>query len=233
MNSIEEIKESCKNNLNEKISSPFYGTFIVSWLLWNWKIWYVTFFIDSDLLVNDKHILKIDYIINIYNVDNFLNIFYSVGHILILPLLSSLLIVYLMPIITCRFYKKSLETDNANRLLKARNDEEFINAQGAKLEAQKGLIKKEQQIEVEKKKLEKSQEEVWSEEYKEFKSTKYQNDFSKIRECIYENGGYTSGLPSVLIAYFNVNDLVESIASNRIGITEKGKYFLKKYMEED
>ena len=32
-----DVKKSLNSIINERISSPFYGTLILSWLIWNWK----------------------------------------------------------------------------------------------------------------------------------------------------------------------------------------------------
>ena len=61
---FDEAKKSLEKNLGEKLVSPFWGAFIASWLVWNWRVWYVTFFVDSDLLMQSKSVLKIDYLLS-------------------------------------------------------------------------------------------------------------------------------------------------------------------------
>ena len=51
---IANLKKSLSAILYERTSSPFYGTLIVSWLVWNWKIIYLTFFISEDKIELDK-----------------------------------------------------------------------------------------------------------------------------------------------------------------------------------
>jgi hypothetical protein len=43
-----EIKKSINSILFERLTSPLYGTLIISWLIWNWKIIYLTLFVDSE-----------------------------------------------------------------------------------------------------------------------------------------------------------------------------------------
>lgn len=84
---LEESKKSIQNILNQRISSPFYGTLIVSWLLWNWKIIYLTIFVSEQKITSNK----IDFIIANYN---------NVYHLIWLPLLSTFLILTLIPFLT-------------------------------------------------------------------------------------------------------------------------------------
>lgn len=84
---LEETKKSINTILNERVSSPFYGTLIISWLLWNWKIIYLTIFISEKTLKKNK----IDYIVSNYN---------DCYHLILYPLLSTIIILTILPFIT-------------------------------------------------------------------------------------------------------------------------------------
>lgn len=99
---MSEFSDSFKKIFEERISSPFYGSLIISWLLWNWRIPYVTFFVDQDklgtvertingVLTNVYITNKIDYII--YKCSN-------LHHLITFPLISTAVILLLMPFIT-------------------------------------------------------------------------------------------------------------------------------------
>lgn len=61
---MEKIKESVESVLKERMKSPLYGTFILSWLVCNWKIIIVLFFTSTKELGQhkmsyiDKNLLK-------------------------------------------------------------------------------------------------------------------------------------------------------------------------------
>lgn len=93
---IDDLKKSFDQIIYERTTSPFYGSFTISWCLWNWKIIYLTFFISQDKIDSNK----IDYIIT--NFSAFENIF-------VFPLLSSLFIITLVPFITNGAYWLSLK----------------------------------------------------------------------------------------------------------------------------
>jgi hypothetical protein len=48
--------------LYDRVTSPLSGTLIASWITWNWRIFYVTFFLDQEDLIDSKN--KLDYIQN-------------------------------------------------------------------------------------------------------------------------------------------------------------------------
>ncbi|MDH5216633.1 MAG: hypothetical protein OEX19_02990 [Gammaproteobacteria bacterium] len=96
---IDELKKSVGSILYERVASPLYGTFFISWLIWNWKIIYLTLFIKSDRI--DE--IKIDYIVKNYADIHFL---------VTLPVISTALLLILMPFVTngaywlhLKFYK--------------------------------------------------------------------------------------------------------------------------------
>jgi|GEM_PF-2504987 hypothetical protein len=84
---IDDIKKSINSILYERVSSPFFGTIIVSWLIINWKIPYLTIFVDQDKL--DKN--KIDFIIENYC---------SVDNLVVFPAISTLALLTVIPFLT-------------------------------------------------------------------------------------------------------------------------------------
>lgn len=84
---FDETKKSVESILSQRLTSPFYGTLIISWLIWNWKIIYLTIFVSEDNITGTK----IEYIVANYN---------DVNHIVWLPLISTGAILLLLPFIT-------------------------------------------------------------------------------------------------------------------------------------
>jgi hypothetical protein len=91
-----DIKKSLNQITNERISSPLYGTLILSWLIWNWKIIYITFFVSEDKIEKNK----IDYIITNYS---------DLDDLVFFPLLSTLVLLTLMPFVSNGAYWLSLK----------------------------------------------------------------------------------------------------------------------------
>lgn len=79
-----EVRESFNSVFKERITSPLYGAFIVSWLIWNWRILYLTFIVSPEKISETK----IDYIIENYSDPSFI-VWY--------PLLSTLILITIIP----------------------------------------------------------------------------------------------------------------------------------------
>lgn len=84
---FDETKKSVESILSQRLSSPFYGTLIISWLIWNWKIIYLTIFISEKNISGTK----IDYILKNYN---------DACHIIWFPLISTFILLVLVPFLT-------------------------------------------------------------------------------------------------------------------------------------
>jgi len=84
---ITELPKSLKAVIYERSTSPFYGTLLVSWLIWNWKIIYLTLFVSESNI--EGH--RIQYILNNYvnNWDMYgWPLIITGGAILIIPFLT-------------------------------------------------------------------------------------------------------------------------------------------------
>lgn len=82
---FEDIKKSISAILYERTTSPLFGTFIISWMIFNWKIIYLTLFISEDKI----QINKIDYITT--NCNNVWNLIWS-------PLISTFILITIIPL---------------------------------------------------------------------------------------------------------------------------------------
>ncbi len=104
------------NNFREEIKKMFkskvfwvWVTLIFSWLFWNWRIWYITFFIDPELLLKRYGILKLDYIECFYQ-----GFLHNLVFLFIAPLFSCFFLFFVFDKLVTKFVGK-LERNELKR----------------------------------------------------------------------------------------------------------------------
>lgn len=91
-----DIRKSINSIINERLSSPLYGTLILSWLVWNWKIIYLTFFVSESKIEGNK----IDFILINYS---------EINHLVFFPLISTVVLLTIVPFISNGAYWLNLK----------------------------------------------------------------------------------------------------------------------------
>jgi hypothetical protein len=240
-----ELRKSINAILYQRVTSPLFGTFLASWIVWNWKIIYTTFFIDEDKIIKNK----IDYI-----VENFNDSLYLVWY----PLLSTLILLTLIPFLSNAAYWLNLKfekwkVDSKNEIEKKQllTLEQSIELRGQIIESErkfesllqnkndeikqlKLLVKesnKESEIINTKKNkvssVESKEEKEVIETYRRIKDNpELLNAVTLINH--YTLGGYTGlgkseTLDTKILTYFISNELLETIEKGHFNWTKKGR----------
>lgn len=131
---LDDIKKSFNSILYERTTSPLFGTLIVSWVLWNWKIVYLTLFISEDKISGDK----ITYIITNYSDKN---------NLITYPLISSLLLITLIPFVSNGAYWLSLKFNKWKRDEKIKIEMKQLLTLEQSIELREQLSKQEEKFE--------------------------------------------------------------------------------------
>lgn len=84
---MKEIFDSVRMNLFERITSPLFGAFVVSWFAWNFSLILVTFSADMGTLEKLTYIKAVLYS----------GFYYAIFPLFVAPLLSSVLFIFLYP----------------------------------------------------------------------------------------------------------------------------------------
>lgn len=229
-----EIVESTGLAINDRISSPFYGYFIISWLILNWKIPYSAFFIDQDIIFGIKNINRLDYISEM--IPNLFSWVYLKSFI-ILPFLLTLFFFYIFPYVSRVFYTKDLKNKQRLELIK-------ISLTKEKNEKETSLLKQEEEKVKVKKRIEKDSPEIlWRKEFEEFQKTTIFSKFDKIIESFYQHSGSISwsvwdngftrddGIEQDILVFADVNNLI-NLGGNKLTLTDKGKFFVRLYNDK-
>lgn len=222
-------------SVEEKINSTMYGSFILSWCLWNWKSIYITFFVDQDKIKEIYGVLKSDYLSNLYQLSSWGSVLWTVAQIILLPAITAYLIVFQLYKIEKFFFTRALK--NKYEKKRAINIEEKKFLEGE----QKKLKTKSENVMIEKK-IESQMSDKWEIEYNNVKQDKqFVERMSKLQQLLYDYSGYIISFKnnihggSSMVAYYDSNGLVNKIIGNNsyVEATDKGKYFIKRYLEGD
>ncbi len=257
---LAEIRKSFAAAVYERTTTPLYGAFIFAWLVWNWKIPYVTFFVDQAQL--DKS--KIDWIITNCS---------SISSLIIYPTFSCILLVGVLPFaangaywISLRFRqwridkkneveKKSLLTleqsiqlreelldaeTRLERLLENKNEEiKRLSIQVKSLEDQLQSIADDNTVgEISETFIgatEKGEDEIEKLVSKISNSNDLLRTFKKAVE--YCQGGYqglveADGVSTQALAFLEATDLIESEKGGTFKLTKKGKEVVARQYDE-
>jgi len=227
-----EITDSLIKNLNKRLTTPLYGTFLVSWVVFHWKAFVILLFVSEDKIWQSTGLLKSDYLCKI--VYNFQSIYFYISWIA--PFILTYFVIWkFSKWFSLPAFIKEEEHRTAKKLVRI-HEQKKIEMEETNLE--KESIKK---LEVVSEKT-KKQEEIlksdptisWLEEYKNF-FKKYSNkDFNPIIESLYQHRGYIRmqnfEIPKEILAYAHSSGLINiDYGSNKIDLTDKGKFFVKNF----
>lgn len=250
-----EITKSIKNNIYEKITSPLWWTFIITWLVWNWQLTYTTIFVSWDKIYEKYEILKIEYIIEkIYDWSyHFFTLPIIVDYItywFIWPILSTIIILWFIPYISNFVYIRDTKLFKKDRILaKDKMEIEVLKEKNRLLKEEKKeintyikekekIINKKEKIEEKEENLENKEYKKWDEEYNSI-IKKYKDLITKLETFIYEhkwhinNYDWNRQLDTELEKILDSNWIIKKIEKEEnwwaiYTLTEKWKYFLKK-----
>jgi len=231
---IKDVINSIKTTVEDRLTeSVMYGTFVVSWCIWNWGVLYITIFVGQDLIFQKTNLLKVDYIAQQYSWNGWWW-FLSFSRLLVFPILSTFLIIWGLSIIDFKCFSKHQKN------IALKENEALRIKESLLIKEQKVLERREKNVGIEKKiQKEMTNEDRWNIEYSSVKDTaSFQKALIALKECLYQHSGtlddsYGFRMASDTVAYLDVNDLIEFNKNSRndITATDKGKYFLKKYIQ--
>ena len=236
--------------LLDKFRKPFWRAFTLAWLTWNWQVWYVTLFVDSNIAWD-----KIIYISKMYcyiekykdNFEFFWINFYNkifpeiwfIVHWFLIPLFLSYLIVWYFPFVTNKYLDKNQQTKKDELKILNKYAENIKKENKTLWKIKEWLTQKkklEKSIEVSQTQKEMSKEEESQKEIDDFKS-KYTdglrllNDFIYKKEWHINNDDWHRQIDTSIESLFHTHWLIEEHGSSHgwksYKITEKWKLFLK------
>jgi hypothetical protein len=241
---LSEFKKSTNNILYERVTSPFYGTLVLAWIIWNWKIIYLTFFISESKIDSSK----IDYIIAHYS---------DVNHLVYYPIISTVLIITIFPFLSngaywlhLKFRKWKIDSKNKiedKQLLtleqsiiirkelrdKEKEFEELLSNKDLEIKTLSKELENISNVNSEEPKKEQENTTSYENDYRRFKNDSYAfKNFSKIAKQLRKNYTFPSDTSEDIIEYYELNDIVNKSSSLYV-LTGKGNAYYKLYFNEN
>lgn len=236
---------------NEKTSSPLYFTYLVFFIVWNWRFFQIIFLEDGALFASPR----LEYIQS--------NLFFSVPFSTSTPVLVGILLegminfcwhigppalltffaIKYLPILHKLAFDIHIKNYFARRDAYRSADLVYQKGETARLteEATEKALQYKQKTKIERIEKAKTQEEKWSEDFEDFKKTSLFDNFKQIVHSVYKNSGRTwwgnEIMDSNIKAFADARGLI-IISANKnnggdmVSLTDKGKYFVAKFLAD-
>lgn len=238
-----EVTDSCKEYLEKKLNTPIYGTFLISWVIFHWQFLYTMFFVSEDKIIEITGLLKNDYLSRTFFDFSSLH-FYLLWA---LPFFVTYAIIWIFPRwVSLPAFRKEEEYRIQKRKIRI-IEQRKLGEEEIKLE-QENVRKLEVvgQKTLEEKKIKEADPTIgWLEEYEQLKKIpSLYKRLNSLVDSIYKYNGRISvagewnslefEIPKDALVYFHTNDLIGLDRSKeKIELTAKGKFFIKKFSSEN
>lgn len=238
---MEELRKSLNESLFHRVSSPMYGTFIMSWVITNRKIFYITFFVDWDILVELWKGNKLDYILSFYpwwisNWLDFLCGFWSICKLVLIPILAVYIYLWRFSRLDKIVYDKYQDNEQEKWIKKNNILNYRSKAKKQLLEGEKEVIQLEKEVISQKGENLDSQLDMWQKSFESLHWDRLYQLLINVSNVVYEFSGYLydgdgKRINSTDLWFLDTNELIIIDSDGvRISLTEKWKYFLKQYL---
>ncbi len=226
-----EMAKNITDAVKSRLGSPVYVNFIIFWIIFHWNIIFTLLFVSEDLIFIKTGMLKNEYLNKLFFSHDVVSIIF-----IILPFLLTYLSIWILPkkILTPGFEKveesktahkifllqKEKQVETAKKDLTQENVDR-LNLVAEKTRAEKAIVRN------------LGPEVAWEKDFDEFKKIFPSSVFKKLVDSIYANNNkyhrVKIEIPSDFLIHADANELVTILSdSDRITLTDKGRYFVKR-----
>lgn len=119
---ITDTAKDLANSVNEiaqdRVFSPMYFYFIISWVIINWKFVYTLLFVDEQTVVENIGVLKLGYLVSLYDWSWYEGFALSIGKLIVFPFISAFAFVWWVTIASEVFHKRYEQHQSNKRKIK-------------------------------------------------------------------------------------------------------------------
>ncbi len=238
-----EVTDSLLDGFRKRLTTPLYGTFLISWIIFHWEFLYTAFFVSEENILLATKMLKNDYLN--HKFFNFFDWYFYASWIL--PFIVTWLIIWILP---RKILLPAFEKEEEYRVEKIKSrirfERQIVSEETSLAKETTKKFEAEKEKADQKKIVEKTDPtNFWEKEYLEFKNTKYFVEFDKVVQSVYKKGGRTEwdwgstkayAMSESFLAYLHTHELVTLEDGDQgeplIALTDKGKYYVRKYSDD-
>lgn len=234
-----ELVESTNIALNERITSTFYGYFIISWLIFNWKLLYIAFFIDQEKIFSKTNLLRNEYLSQLIPSHTSWIFWFN---FVIYPFLFTILFFWVFTYVSRIYYRKNLRNKKALKRIDIQESLEIKKEEKKLIQEQTKVIDENiKKAQRERKAQTETPEIIWEKEFERFRRSSLFIKFDQILDSIYKYGGkikvagqfydqFDFEMNREILIFADSNNLI-TIKGDTISFTDKGKFFAKIYSQ--
>ncbi len=237
---MKEFIDSIFNHFSERLKTQVYGIFAFWWLVLHGEFFFTLLFVDEDKIYDKHGLLKNEYLAKYYL--NFDDPNFWGRQLLLFALAAALtyLMIWILPkYVLARAFRQEKEHEAQKRRIRVEIEKQDQTLRAELAEAATQNVRATEKLVKAEKAVNKVDPTVgWSEEFEQLKSIAVYTYFDQLIKCLYEHGGavnvpHSFRLDRDLFAYADTNGLVNFDAkADVISLTDKGRYFVKRYQNE-
>lgn len=182
-----EILESIKYEMNQRLNSTLYGTYFIFWIIFHYKFVFALFFVSEGKIWEESGLLKSEYLSReFFNTTDWHFYLYWIAPLAI----TWLFIKYFPKYITIPLFKAENDYEIQKKIIQIDDQRKL---QIVETSLSKEIIKKTEE-DIKKVQKEKAVQKLdptigWQEEYEQFSKSIFYRRFNFIIDCIYKHKG--------------------------------------------
>lgn len=226
----------------DRAKSRVYMTYILWVLIIFSPIVFIGLFVDQNILYQSKGLLRNEYIaLNYINLREWWGWVYFVGGLFVAGVMTRLTIWDFPRWFVNRAFSKEIGYSIDRDITRMQKNQKLEDEKKKLANKELETTKTQAELVEQKEKLERKEGDAWRRDYRRFSDTDAYKMFGMVKDCLYAHDGriiVKNGLgerifelPSGIVAYLDSNS-VAIVKDGKISLTDKGKYFMKRYLDD-
>lgn len=115
---VKDISNGVSHVVSERIFRPLYFYFIIAWSITNWKFLYTFLFANEKSIIEQKGIMKVEFLSNFYQFNTNHEIFISLLMLIVIPAVSTFVVIWWLSKLSALAVQKNEEHNQEIKSIK-------------------------------------------------------------------------------------------------------------------